>query len=66
MIILAKTSFLNYIRLKCKISTRNLGTTCVKKISLLHAGFIEDPSSRGDDNGAPEHSSRDGQEFLAT
>ena len=34
--------------------------------SFLHTGLIEDPSSRGADNGPPEHSSRDGQEFLAT
>ena len=34
--------------------------------SFLHTGLVEDPSSRGADNGPPEHSSRDGQEFLAT
>ena len=46
--------------------SKNFRENLCEENSFLHTGLIEDPSSRGADNGPPEHSSRDGQEFLAT
>ena len=61
--ITGQTSLQDYTKTLMQ-NTRNSGTTCVKKISLLHTGFVEDPSSRGDDNGAPKYSSPDGQDVF--
>ena len=64
MIIGGHNIILDYIKLNAK--SKKFRDNLCEEASLLHTGFIEDPSSRGDDNGSPEHSSRYGQEFLAT
>ena len=55
---------LDYIKLNS--ISKNFRENLCEENSFLHTGLIEDPSSRGADNGPPEHSSRNGQEFLAT
>ena len=64
MIIGGHNIILDYIRLNAK--SKKFRENLCEENSFLHTGLIEDPSSRGADNGPPEHSSRNGQEFLAT